>query len=86
MNIQHIREEYKKIAPNFMTPDVKDFVLTPDNRIIELSTGTGIDGKPIWGVTEFTKEQGERLQTTRRGQMHTSAKSARKHFNILLAH
>lgn len=84
MNKQNILEEYKKINKNFMTPIIKDFVQTSDNRIIELSQGIGIDGKAIWGVTEFIKEQGERLQTTRRGQMHTSIKSARKHFNILL--
>lgn len=63
-----------------MTPDIKDVVMTTDGRIIELSTGTGIKNEKIWGVTEFDTN----LQTTRRGQMHTSAQSARKHFNTLL--
>jgi len=84
MNKQYIREEYKKMGKNFMTPDIKQFVLTPDNRIVELSTGYDMDGKKIYGVTEFEKVQGERLQTTKRGQMHRSIQSARKHFNVLL--
>ena len=65
-----------------MTPKVKDYTLTPDNRIIELSEGTGINGEKIWGVSEFIWNNG--LETTKRGQMHRSAVSARKHFNILL--
>ena len=80
MNKEHQINAYKRIAKNFMTPDVIEFVLTDDGRIIELSTGAGIGRCKIWGVTEFDKY----LQTTRRGQKHTSAKSARKHFNILL--
>lgn len=62
-----------------MTPDVIAYEITHDNRIIELSRGYGFDNKIIWGVTEFDNN----LQTTRRGQMHTSLKSARKHYNVL---
>ncbi|RTL06169.1 hypothetical protein EKK58_06015 [Candidatus Dependentiae bacterium] len=71
---------YQRAGKNFMTPDVLEVAQTDDNRIIELSTGTGINGAKIWGVTEFD----EYGKTTRRGQMHTSLKSARKHFNVLL--
>lgn len=80
MNKEHQINAYKRIAKNFMTPDVIDFRLTDDGRIIELSQGTGIGRGKIWGVTEFDTN----LKTTRRGQMHTSAQSARKHFNTLL--
>ncbi len=83
MTKNQIQEEYKKKSKNFMTPNVKEYVITPNNRVIELSTGTGIDGSKIWGVTEFEVTDG-RLETTRRGKMHTSAKSARQHFNVLL--
>lgn len=83
MNRQHIKESYEKMGKNFMTPDVIDYRFTKDYKVIELSKGHAIDGKQIWGVTEFETIDG-RLQTTRRGQMHTSLKSARKHFNILL--
>jgi len=79
MNKEHQINYYRRIAKNFMTPDVIEFQLTTDGRIIELSKGTGIGNEPIWGVTEFDTD----LKTTRRGQMHTSAKSARKHFNTL---
>lgn len=84
MNIQHLKDEYKKVSPNFMTPEILEHVITPDNRIIELSKGTGIEGNDIYGVTEFEYTD-SRLETTRRGQMHTSKISARKHFNLLLS-
>lgn len=80
MNKEYQMNSYRRIAKNFMTPDVIEFVLTTDGRIIELSKGTGIGNEPIWGVTEFDTD----LKTTRRGQMHTSERSARKHFNTLL--
>lgn len=73
-------QAYRRISPNFMTPNILEYVMTPDNRIIELSQGTGIGGESIWGVTEFDEE----LHTTRRGQMHRSKKSARIHFNKLI--
>lgn len=37
-------------APNFMTPDVIRFGQKRD-KLYELSTGKGIGGTPIWGVT-----------------------------------
>ena len=83
MNKQHILEQYKRMGKNFMTPDVKKYVMTTDNRIIELSTGFDMDSQKIWGVTELKEEDGI-LATTKRGQMHRSAKNARKHFNVLL--
>ena len=66
-----------------MTPNIRDYVLTTDGRIVELSEGTGIGGEKIYGVTEFKEEDG-RLDTTRRGQMHKTLQSARKHFKVLL--
>jgi hypothetical protein len=82
MNYQHIKEEYLKIAPNFMTPIRRDYVILPDSRLLELSEGTGIEGTKIFGVTEFETIDGK-LQTTRRGQMHKTLVSARKHYNKL---
>lgn len=83
MNKQNILEQYKRMGKNFMTPNIKDYVLTGDDRIVELSTGYDMGDKQIWGVTELQKIDGQ-LQTTKRGQMHRSAQSARKHFNQLL--
>lgn len=83
MTKNQILEQYKRISPNFMTPDIKEYSQAPDGRIIELATGTGISGEKIWGVSEFSAESG-RLETTRRGQMHKSINSARRHFNSLL--
>jgi hypothetical protein len=80
MNIQDQLSRYRRITPNFMTPDILKYTMSSDNRIIELSTGTDLEGKQIWGVTEFD----EQLNTTKRGQMHRSLISAKKHFNILL--
>jgi hypothetical protein len=82
MNKTHILEDYKKISKNFMTPIVRDFILTDDYRVLELSEGNGIDGRKIYGLTEFEIIDG-RLQTTRRGQMHNTIMSARRHYNKL---
>ncbi len=68
-----------------MTPEVRDIVQTSDGRILELSEGTGIKGERIFGVTEFEADDDGVLNTTRRGQMHRSIQSARKHFNVLKA-
>ncbi len=83
MNKAHTLEDCRHIGKNFMTPKVIDYVLTKDNRIIEIAKGEGFDGSDIWGVTEFAYE-GKRLETTRRGQMHTSIQSARKHYKVLV--
>ena len=82
MNKEHILEDYHRMGKNFMTPIVKDYVLTSDGRVVELSTGNGIRGEKIWGVSEFKWNKG--IETTRRGQMFTSIRDARRYFNILL--
>jgi len=82
MNKLFLEQAYKKIAPNFMTPKVREWEITGDGRVIELSEGNGIDGRDIYGVTEFEEVDGW-LQTTRRGQMHSTIISARKHYNNL---
>lgn len=73
-----IERAYKSVSANFTTPHVLELFETEDGRLLELSTGTGIDHRNIWGVTEFEMVEGK-LQTTTRGQMHTSAQSARTH-------
>jgi len=83
MTKQNILEQYKRMGKNFMTPNVKSYILTEDNRIVELSSGTDFEGKVIYSVSEF-KNGDYGLETTKRGQMHRSLKSAKKHFNILL--
>lgn len=82
MNPTKILEDYNKMSKNFMTPIVRDFMLTDDYRLLELSEGTGIEGNIIYGVTEFETIDGQ-LQTTRRGQMHRTIISARRHYNKL---
>lgn len=71
---------YKRTHKNFMTPNVIKYEITDDYRVIELSEGTGIEGNPIFGVTEFD----DSMHTTRRGQMHRSKQSANKHYKQLL--
>ena len=83
MNKEHCLESYRKMGKNFMTPTVKDYVLTPDDRIVELAVGSGMGGEKIWGVSEFQYEHSS-LQTTRRGQCFTRLVDARRYFNILL--
>lgn len=77
----NIREEYLKMSKNFMTPNVIKYEQVGD-RIIELSSGVGVDNKPIWGVTEFIVENGE-LETSGNGDLFYSPKEARKHYSLL---
>lgn len=81
MTEKQILEAYKKISPNFVTPKVRE-VLVIGNRVLELSEGD-ILGDKVFGVTELEYTQGSGLQTTRRGQMHYTIQSARRHFNKL---
>jgi len=83
MNRQHIIDQYQRLAPNFITPKVKDWLITKDYRILELSVGTGIDGQTkLWGVSELAEENGK-LDTTRRGKVFESLVEARRYFNLL---
>ncbi len=47
---QILRAEYGS-STNVMTPNVLDSFLIGPNVAVELSTGTGLDGEPIWGVS-----------------------------------
>lgn len=47
---QILRAEYGS-STNVMTPNVLDAFLIGPNVAAELSTGTGLDGEPIWGVS-----------------------------------
>lgn len=78
-----ILEQYRGINKNFMTPKVTSAITTPDNRIIEISTGYDMNDKQIWGVSEFILNDDGKIETTRRGAMHTSRLSANKHAHIL---
>lgn len=82
MNKLQTLDEYRAMGKNFMTPNVREYELTKDGRIIELSQGIGLDGKNIYGVSEFVTVDG-RLQSTGRGQMHRTIMSARRHYNRL---
>lgn len=84
MNITYIKEQNNKMGKNFMTPEIINYTITPDGRIIELSAGLDLDNKKVFGVSEFILNDDKKLETTRRGQMHHTKQSARKHFNILL--
>lgn len=37
--------------PNLMTPDRVAFIDRPDGRLVEVTTGTGMNDEPIWGVS-----------------------------------
>jgi len=80
--MKNIEKEYKKIAPNFMTPEILKYEIDGD-RIVELSKGTGIGGGVIYGVTELVYED-SRLSTTKRGQMCRSKQVANRLYKYLL--
>jgi len=82
MNYQHLKEDYLKMGKNFMTPNIEKYTITTNGRIVELSTGTGVEGEKIWGVTELERIDG-RLETTRQSGMFTTLKEANKHYKLL---
>jgi hypothetical protein len=45
---------WQKKHPNFMTPNVKK-IYSVDNKIIEISEGTGMKGERIFGVTKLER-------------------------------
>lgn len=81
-NKLHIQEEYNKMAKNFMTPKILKHEII-DNRVIELSEGTGLKGNSIFGVAEFIYTQGKGLKTTRRGEMFFIREQAVEYYKNL---
>lgn len=72
------------MGKNVLTPDVASYQISEDDtRIVELSVGTDMDNKPIYGVSEFVYEHST-LTSTKRGQLFTDRKEARKYYNELL--
>ncbi len=70
---------------NFMTPYVLRVELVDGGRIVELSEGTGLDGKtPIYGVSEFVEVEGRLMHTTR-SQCLASKRMAQRLYKSLIA-
>lgn len=72
-------ETYKRMAKNFVTPNIISYVMTSDGRIIEFSRGHFM-GKMYWGVSEFDTN----VKTTHRGQCFNQYRLAKMYFNTLL--
>ena len=47
------------MGPNFMTPEPVSYGYIGTQWVYEISTGTGILGEPMWGVSVIDKETGE---------------------------
>ena len=79
-----MRTDYLRMPKNFMTPDVVMYEQCGD-RIIELSSGVGLFGEPIWGVSEFIEDRTARfgLQSTENGKMFENLKEAKKYYSLL---
>lgn len=77
-----MREEYRKLGKNFMTPDIinYDFV---GSKVVEISQGTGMSGKKIFGVTEMEFSEGK-FSPTGNSEMFYSLKEAQKHYKKLV--
>jgi hypothetical protein len=45
------KEAFADMGQNFMTPTVIRYYDLPDGTMVELSSGTGFDNDPIYGVT-----------------------------------
>ena len=54
---RQVREEFKawsKLHPNFMTPKVRRAIAV-DDKVIEVSEGTGFEHEDIYGVSVFKR-------------------------------
>lgn len=60
-------EEFKKVVKgeNFMTPDVEEYYITGDYTV-ELSSGAGMDGEKIYGVTVVDTEENQHVHNLSR--------------------
>ena len=67
-----------------MTPYVLDWEIVGEDKLIELSKGTGLEGEVIYGVTQMVWED-MKWQTTRKGLMFGSKEQqkARAYYNNL---
>lgn len=79
--MRNIEIAYHKMSKNFMTPKVLDVQIT-HNRVVELSTGEGIGGETIYGVSEFIFD-GTFFDKTSRGQMVRTRKAASQYYKIV---
>lgn len=68
---------------NFITPNVVK-VEQHEDKILELSSGYVFNGKPVWGVSEFTSaETRYGLNTTGRSRVFDNLKEAQKYYTLL---
>jgi hypothetical protein len=82
MNIQQMKTDYLRMGKNFMTPNILSYEIV-ENRLVELSSGFGIDNSPIWGVTEMLYEN-SKWGTTKNSKMFRTPKEARKYYKLLI--
>ena len=66
---------------NFMTPDVIKYGHIDNNRVYELSTGTGFNNNEIYGVTIRTKHDAENCDDL--SQMCVSLEDAERYIKDL---
>lgn len=78
-----LQQAYNRVHDNFMTPTLIKAEFIGKDRIIELSSGIGLNNKPLYGVTEFVYD-GTSLDTTRRGNCFGSRTKANQYFKNLV--
>jgi hypothetical protein len=77
---QEMSEAYKKMGSNFMTPRVRSYKINEKKgMLVELSSGTGIDGKNIFGVSVFDFD-GEYYSKNDRGQLFDNLRDAVRYY------
>ena len=85
--VVNARREFRRYIKgvNFMTPKPVSYGLVGDGSrwVYELSTGTGFDHEPIWGVSVLDKETG-RIDTDL-GMLCRSRAEADEHISRLQA-
>lgn len=75
------KEKFKK---NIMTPRIVSF-RTKGNRVVELSSGTGLEHEPIYGVTvKDYDNKAEGWTDPNLSQMFYSKEEAKKHADMAL--
>lgn len=81
-------DKWQRKHPNFMTPAVEKYTVV-GNRIVELSSGLGMENEPIYGVTvleqkgrgRFGSLSDLRIKGLKADQMFHDRAAAERHFD-----
>ena len=80
-----LERAYRKIAKNIMTPTILAYHVIPnENKVVELSTGTGMIREPIYGVSVFVFDDNYDITRNKESKFFGGSKlAAQEYYNSL---